>query len=801
MANLEAFANTPVFVLHGDKDTTVPTEHSRQFVKAMMIPGYDVVYREVAGGTHRSELIQGYEDEIIDFFDAVGGCASDPRLAFLEGRRNLARGKPYQYSAEPQYRLTRDEGDVADLTDGRLSARRDERIWFERHCVAWHGDPGVNIVIDLGAVRAVGELAGRFLGGREQSGLRFPNQVEVAVSSDGKTYRRVGLYRKLLDDAAFGTPAEEGEAWMHALRFKDLKARGRYVAFMLRFDGGFCAADELFVLGADHPAEQDRLGAVTTRPVVFPFGPDRYTAYPLKGDWYGAAIETWTCIGGFNTLTDKKKKLTLLLDLPPQVTLTQTMLNERYGGRPAPAPEPANVVVEGVNFRRYEIETRGLSERFWKYLFWKTDQPAGWSAPARIGARWDGGEQKPSEVTFHAVRIPRVDRPQRFHVSLDWMSHTFWSRTQRQVLDVLAHCGFTDMPYFGHHLGKDNTLLKEALQEAAQRGFGTVYNYSPIHAVQGRKKTNPEVLCQLPGGKRGHLCPSYRGPLLEEHLDHVGQGFALQPGKWVFLDCEVHWSSLEHIAECARCQERRQPDETIEDFAARMGREVFSLLRDRLESVRRQQGSPPFRMGSYAVHASRTRYPVLRFKDLHPDILDFGMPSIYTMNPSAVRQRVAADRAEMDHDAVIPWLQPGNIGEKPALALFEEALGCLLSGGLGVTYYTHKGFDAADLAAVARAVAIVNQYETLMAEGTPVAAWDNLADGVGVCGKQRGASAIWMVACEAAEDLETPLPRPRGVQATPTELSFDRGTLVKTRAEAPRIKLAPGDVRVYVVGE
>ena len=470
--------------------------------------------------------------------------ASDPRLAFIDGRTVLSTERSYQYSAEPAYKLTRDDADLKDLTDGRLSERPDEKIWFERHAVAWYGNHGVDIVIDLEKVAGIGEIAARFLGGREQNGLRFPRQVEVAVSSDDKTYHRIGLYRKLEDNARFGVPDEKGKAWMHTLRFRDLKAHGRFVLIRVSFDGNFCAMDELFVLESQHPSETDQLGPPTMRPVVFPFGPNRYTAYPLKGDWFASGLETWTSIGGLNTLNDKKKKVTLILDLPPEVTLTSTMLNERYGGKPVPPPTPSNITVNGQAFRRYEIETRGLSERFWLYLFWKTDQPQGWSAPARISSRWDGGEQDPSTVMLHAVKIPKAQRPERYHISLDWMNQTFWTRKPDTVLAALDHCGFTAMPYFGMWAKKTDTVLLENLATARKRGFDIIYNHSPMHDLEKMSKANPEVRCSLPDGKSGKLCPSYRGPLLKKHLDTIAEAYALMPAKWIILDCEVHWSSL-----------------------------------------------------------------------------------------------------------------------------------------------------------------------------------------------------------------------------------------------------------------
>ncbi len=140
------------------------------------------------------------------------------------------------------------------------------------------------------------------------------------------------------------------------------------------------------------------------------------------------------------------------------------------------------------------------------------------------------------------------------------MSQSFWTRNAETVLDLLGQCGFTAMPYFGMWVRGKSPELEQALTQAEERGFDIVYNFSPVHAVQGQKKKHPEVCCQLPEGKRFHLCPSYRGPLLSEHLDFIARGFAFHPARWVFLDCEVHWSSLEHIAQCERCKQGRNKD-------------------------------------------------------------------------------------------------------------------------------------------------------------------------------------------------------------------------------------------------
>jgi dipeptidyl aminopeptidase/acylaminoacyl peptidase len=63
----EAFRNTPVFLLHGDRDATVLLHHSRDFAAALKDKGCSVIYREVAGGTHNDSIVLSYQKELADF--------------------------------------------------------------------------------------------------------------------------------------------------------------------------------------------------------------------------------------------------------------------------------------------------------------------------------------------------------------------------------------------------------------------------------------------------------------------------------------------------------------------------------------------------------------------------------------------------------------------------------------------------------------------------------------------------------------------------------------------------------------
>jgi dipeptidyl aminopeptidase/acylaminoacyl peptidase len=67
LAHPEAYRDTPVFLLHGDRDTIVPPHHSRDFAAALKDNGCSVIYREVAGATHSDTIAESYPRELADF--------------------------------------------------------------------------------------------------------------------------------------------------------------------------------------------------------------------------------------------------------------------------------------------------------------------------------------------------------------------------------------------------------------------------------------------------------------------------------------------------------------------------------------------------------------------------------------------------------------------------------------------------------------------------------------------------------------------------------------------------------------
>ncbi|MFH1922770.1 MAG: hypothetical protein ABIP48_23140, partial [Planctomycetota bacterium] len=72
-------------------------------------------------------------------FPASGtGQALAAELPPMDGRENLALGRPVVFVPSPAYSLThRGESDATDLTDGKLTGREDQKIWFDSSAVGW----------------------------------------------------------------------------------------------------------------------------------------------------------------------------------------------------------------------------------------------------------------------------------------------------------------------------------------------------------------------------------------------------------------------------------------------------------------------------------------------------------------------------------------------------------------------------------------------------------------------------------------------------------------------------------------
>jgi hypothetical protein len=75
---------------------------------------------------------------------------------------NLAKGRPYSLTPRPNYALTTDAGDDAQLTDGMYST---STIWTRASTVGWSNAAPVTIVVDLQSVQPIAGVSCKLAAG------------------------------------------------------------------------------------------------------------------------------------------------------------------------------------------------------------------------------------------------------------------------------------------------------------------------------------------------------------------------------------------------------------------------------------------------------------------------------------------------------------------------------------------------------------------------------------------------------------------------------------------------------------
>ncbi len=644
-----------------------------------------------------------------------------------DNETNLALGKPYLYSAVPSYRLTKNETDLQDLTDGELGYRADDKIWFDANAVAWYGNVGVNIQLDLGEVAPIDEIGIRLLGGAEQGGLKFPNEVIALVSDDAQSWREVGSFNRLSEEdlQRFGVPPEEGVAYTYPLRFQDLGTAGRYVGLAIQGQTSFIASDEMWVFAGDH-AVADAEGGEPFKGsfIVHHFQPGGVTAFFPKSRVYACNnLQAFQALHGYDNRPEETngKACDLIVDLPDGVTLRRWMLNPRFGGATVDEFETSVVEDEAGTFTRCIVPTRGIYITNWGTLFFQTDWEDGRTGTMRVGCRWEGGMQEPEPYAIEAVHIDPVERFEQVNLSIAWMGQQFWMKWP-DFLESYGACGFSAVPVFPRYAEPDDEELFAALAEAREMGMEVVSNSSPLHAVKGQSKDYPEVMCQLPDGPANWLCPSYRGEVWQEEVERVAQRYSWSKAEWIFYDCEVFtgWyggsrRGNDEAQNCSRCSEAYAHfDGTWDEFIAHQAADFYRAVHARIREI---APDARFQAGAYNVQPVEFYHDVWDWDVLYPELHQFAMPSLYGYRPAGIGDEIRRNREMMRYSDIIPWLQPGNQGEMPPETLRCILLEVLLNGGRGAAYYTHSGFDAADLRAVSQVVAMLRPVEDIIIEG------------------------------------------------------------------------------------
>ncbi|MHB8997253.1 MAG: hypothetical protein ACYC63_18560 [Armatimonadota bacterium] len=636
---------------------------------------------------------------------------------------NLILGKELRYAPHPNYRLTTNPTDPMDLTNGQFGERTDEAIWFEKGAVCWQGAPRPTIFADLGSVQPIASVVARFLGGAQQGGLTFPDEITVLLSDDGKDYYKVAArHKRGLDDAsaeAYDLP-EIGVAWVHNFVLP-VGLKARYVALQPYHQKQFIASDEIAIVKGPE-----------TLPAFTP-DPARRVIIVTEGVAFNAIVGNIPICQNLPlrarlSMVDARsgdsygKPVKIVLDLPETV---------KFIGEGTPAEVEHN----GRKFKRYLIDWKGEGTE----LMLQSLLPAGKSDVLYTYSDSGKGPENERQLTWDSIYIPKARLPKRLNVSLAWGGAEGLYKVWPDYFNAMKHVGFNGVGTFPRYWS-DKTLGQNQaiLDEGKAAGLQIVVNESPAGALSGDRK-QPETKSQLPDGKLGDVCPSYRGQYYQKELQSFADHAAWIKPHAIFYDIEAYWTGSQEAPRCSRCQERFKAGnyKDWDDFRAAMGTEIHQNIKNATEKALAAAGEhPKVLYGSYRTEAiTHLNDGLFEWSQLYPNLLDIAMPSLYVAgNANLVAKNIAANRAKLPANDIIPWLSTGCYGEYDPIRTRDMILEAFANGSRGVTYYWYGHFDAGHFKYHAEAVDLVAPIEDIFMDGKPLIGLKSSNDRVKVCG-------------------------------------------------------------------
>jgi len=152
---------------------------------------------------------------------------------------NIARGRPYTLSEEPNYSYCTDPGDATQLTDGVYTTGY---FWTQPSTVGWSGGATRFITIDLGKVQPIAGVSFSTAAGVAE--VEWPAELFIFVSEDGTTWHFAGDLLDLSAEASL--PPLNGYA-THRFQTTRLRTHGRYVQIAATPQGSYLFVDEIEV--------------------------------------------------------------------------------------------------------------------------------------------------------------------------------------------------------------------------------------------------------------------------------------------------------------------------------------------------------------------------------------------------------------------------------------------------------------------------------------------------------------------------------------------------------------------------
>jgi hypothetical protein len=658
----------------------------------------------------------------------------------LTAGENLALGKKVEFFPPPNDTLTTDENDPYDLTDGKLSERADDRVWFNKDAVGWYGGTGtaggVLLVVDLGAPQPVGQIAIRVLGGHEQGSLDLPTAIEFLASNDGENYhtlqKTVRLNEGEKDQSDFVTGfyyPQEGVAFMAPLMCKTA-VRARYIAMRVTLQNSLFTDQISITKAADETAVKN----VDAFPQAQVFT-DGLVVSPRHSPM---VVTTNVATPNFLIVLDNSN-----LDLKNTENSAAFRMELPKGLRVLPQSELKFKEVSSriANTNAYEFSYNGVNMYGAIGPLW-IEADAGLKIPADATVKFTGilqGKDSHSlSFPLKLVQIPEVPANKALDISLAW-NHDAQQQVWPNYLRDFRKMGFGSVTTFPYYYYKDasgqwNEQVQKNLtflQQARREGYGIVSNESPFHAIwkvveadraSGKidAEEAAEVFNQVDGKPGKWMFPLYRGKYFQAEMDRVAEGAAMVQPDQVYFDIEWWHPVIEESRKDPRMITAwKVSGKTWDDFVTDIGTEIMTTMVTKMRA-----GVPQRKMlvGLYNADPQNKIYDdIFQWDKIYPGLIDIAQPSLYVQG----RAQVVADRIQFDYKRlgnrqIIPWLTTGTYGEFDPKFVEPMVLESILNGARGVTYFWFGDFDPMDFYFHSKALKTLAPFEKLLQTGKPI---------------------------------------------------------------------------------
>jgi len=679
----------------------------------------------------------------VDYQYAPGASATEARQEWykLTKGEELARGKKVLFSIKPNYHLTTDANDPYDLTDGKLSSREDDRIWFNKDAVGWarwgnHADyaSGIVMTIDLGSIQPIGQIAIRMLGGLENDNMVFPKQVEFLASRDGEQYYSLQNMAKLnyaerdqADNKTSYYVPEEGKPAMTPIVCR-VPVQARYIAIRVTPISSLYV-DQISVLKADasqgmtdlssYPKAQFFTDGLALTPRQEPFVVTTNITTP-----------NWFIIHDNSNIDPGKNRLSFRIELPKGFRIL-----------PVSNPKFKEIPSTHSGMNAYVFNYDGKNRNGSVGPIWVIKDAAATIAPdakVLLTGIIEGKDSHQLQYPIELKKIPETSPIAGLDVSLAWMNETqqmAWPNFLRDFRKM----GFNDISTFPRYYSKnaDGNWNESSQQQidfvkaAKAQGYGVVYNESPAsqmwNPIQRDLKagkiddaTLAQIFNQIDGKRGKWMNILYRGKYFQDEIKRVAERATLVQPDQVYLDIEWWTQSVKESKKDPRVQAAwKASGKSWEDFITDIGTEV---LGDLVSAIRNAVPEKKVTVGLYHLDPQHpVQDSIFQWNKVYPHILDIAMPELYIQGRTlVVRNIIRGNYDTLKTKSIIPWLSTGTYGEYDPQLTEPMVLESILNGARGITYYSFSDFDPMDYYYHAKAIQQLKPYEHLLQEGKPI---------------------------------------------------------------------------------